>query len=205
MSLTSLLQCCLVSRIGPRPRYSNTGPRNAGCTTHSYPRRLIPTRAYSFLSAPASPHHVAVPPVFRQDRVSAGAPTALAAGAVIVVGTSHGLCLVFETHEAMRYCLGDSRSGQQLGAVSCLHLSPDSARSVGAALAGGEAGGWEARSVGAARAGGEAGGWEARTAPGQWGRHAQVEGREDGRPGQRPVSGGGTRRWRGGRMGSSDD
>ncbi|KAF0302550.1 Vacuolar protein sorting-associated protein 8 [Amphibalanus amphitrite] len=62
------------------------------------------------------------------DRVSAGAPTALAAGAVIAVGTSHGLCLVFETHEAMRYCLGDSRSGQQLGAVSCLDLSPDSTR-----------------------------------------------------------------------------
>ena len=38
----------------------------------------------------------------------------------------------------MRYCLGDSRSGQQLGAVSCLHLSPDGSRS-GAARAAGQA------------------------------------------------------------------
>jgi len=55
------------------------------------------------------------------NRVDAGMPTALAAAAVIVVGTSHGIVLVFDSRQTLRWCLGGAGGvGAEFGAVSAL-------------------------------------------------------------------------------------
>jgi len=55
------------------------------------------------------------------DRVDAGLPTALAAAAVVVVGTSHGVVLVFDSRQTLRWCLGGAGGvGAEFGAVSAL-------------------------------------------------------------------------------------
>lgn len=55
------------------------------------------------------------------DRVDAGLPTALTAAAVVVVGTSHGVVLVFDSRQTLRWCLGGAGGvGAEFGAVSTL-------------------------------------------------------------------------------------
>ena len=46
---------------------------------------------------------------YQQDRVGAGLPTTMAVGNVICVGTSHGLILVFEPTQALKWCLGSQQ------------------------------------------------------------------------------------------------
>ena len=59
------------------------------------------------------------------DRVDAGMPTAVAAAAVVVVGTSHGIVLVFDSRQTLRWCLGGAGGvGAEFGAVSALAYVP---------------------------------------------------------------------------------
>lgn len=62
------------------------------------------------------------------DRVNSGLPTALAVSSVIAVGTSHGLVLVFDPKQVLKYCLGSTAVGTQFGAVSALSLNIDCTR-----------------------------------------------------------------------------
>ena len=55
------------------------------------------------------------------DRVDAGMPTSLAAASLIAVGTSHGVVLVFDSRQTLRWCLGGAGGvGAEFGAVSAL-------------------------------------------------------------------------------------
>ncbi|KAJ8019457.1 Vacuolar protein sorting-associated protein 8-like [Holothuria leucospilota] len=62
------------------------------------------------------------------DRVDAGKPSALAVGMYIAVGTSHGLILVFDPQQTLKWCLGSTAVGAQYGAVSALCINNDSTR-----------------------------------------------------------------------------
>lgn len=53
-----------------------------------------------------------------QDRVDAGLPTCIAVQVMVAVGTSHGLVLVFDSSQTLRWCL-DSQDKDQ-GSVSVL-------------------------------------------------------------------------------------
>ncbi|XP_030829831.1 vacuolar protein sorting-associated protein 8 homolog [Strongylocentrotus purpuratus] len=62
------------------------------------------------------------------DRVDAGKPTAIAISVQIAVGTSHGLILVFDPKQVLRWCLGSTAVGAQYGAVSALSINNDCTR-----------------------------------------------------------------------------
>lgn len=62
------------------------------------------------------------------DRVNAGLPTALAVSSLIAVGTSHGLVLVFDPKQVLKWCLGSTAVGTQFGAVSTISLNIDCTR-----------------------------------------------------------------------------
>ncbi|XP_061644844.1 vacuolar protein sorting-associated protein 8 homolog isoform X3 [Phyllopteryx taeniolatus] len=62
------------------------------------------------------------------DKVDAGLPTAITVAGVIVVGTSHGLALVFDNNQALRLCLGTKTTGAEFGAVSALSINNDCSR-----------------------------------------------------------------------------
>nr|XP_027235007.1 vacuolar protein sorting-associated protein 8 homolog [Penaeus vannamei] len=56
---------------------------------------------------------VAAQLVSAHDRVGAGLPTTMAVGNIICIGTSHGLILVFEPTQALKFCLGSTQLGEQ--------------------------------------------------------------------------------------------
>ncbi|XP_068082015.1 vacuolar protein sorting-associated protein 8 homolog isoform X2 [Anabrus simplex] len=60
------------------------------------------------------------------DRVNAGLPTATAATMMIAVGTSHGLVLLFDASQTLRWCLG--ATDQDQGSVSSLSFNHDCTR-----------------------------------------------------------------------------
>ncbi|XP_070570211.1 vacuolar protein sorting-associated protein 8 homolog isoform X2 [Ptychodera flava] len=62
------------------------------------------------------------------DRVDAGKPTAMAVSALIAIGTSHGLIMVFDPKQALKWCLGSTAVGAQYGAVSALCVNNDCSR-----------------------------------------------------------------------------
>ncbi|XP_072180793.1 vacuolar protein sorting-associated protein 8 homolog [Diadema setosum] len=62
------------------------------------------------------------------DRVDAGKPTAIAISIQIAVGSSHGLILVFDPKQVLRWCLGSTAVGAQYGAVSALSINNDCTR-----------------------------------------------------------------------------
>ncbi|XP_061914990.1 vacuolar protein sorting-associated protein 8 homolog isoform X3 [Entelurus aequoreus] len=62
------------------------------------------------------------------DKVDAGLPTAITVAGVIVVGTSHGLALVFDTNQALRLCLNNKITGAEFGAISALSINNDCSR-----------------------------------------------------------------------------
>ncbi|XP_061693394.1 vacuolar protein sorting-associated protein 8 homolog isoform X4 [Syngnathoides biaculeatus] len=62
------------------------------------------------------------------DKVDAGLPTAITVAGVIVVGTSHGLALVFDNNQALRLCFGTKTTGEEFGAISALSINNDSSR-----------------------------------------------------------------------------
>jgi hypothetical protein len=61
-----------------------------------------------------------------QERVNAGLPTAMAATTMIAVGTSHGLVLVFDSAQTLRWCLGETAQDQ--GSVASLSFNHDCTR-----------------------------------------------------------------------------
>nr|XP_045621529.1 vacuolar protein sorting-associated protein 8 homolog isoform X2 [Procambarus clarkii] len=71
---------------------------------------------------------VAAQLVSAHDRVGAGLPTTMAVGNIICIGTSHGLVLVFEPTQALKFCLGSTQLGEQCGSVSALALNQDCTR-----------------------------------------------------------------------------
>ena len=62
------------------------------------------------------------------DRVDAGLSTALAVSSLIAIGTSHGLVLVFDPKQVLKWCLGSTAVGAQFGAVSALSFNVDCTR-----------------------------------------------------------------------------
>ncbi|EEC14167.1 conserved hypothetical protein, partial [Ixodes scapularis] len=62
------------------------------------------------------------------QRVDSGKPTALAVSSVIAVGTFHGLVLVFDPDQALKWCLGSRQLGEQYGSVSALGFNSDCTR-----------------------------------------------------------------------------
>lgn len=62
------------------------------------------------------------------ERVHSGKPTAMAVSAMIAVGTFHGLVLVFDAEQALRWCLGSTQLGEQYGSVSALGFNRDCSR-----------------------------------------------------------------------------
>lgn len=64
------------------------------------------------------------------DRVDAGLPSAIAVAqnGTIAVGTSHGVVLVFDATQVLRFCVGNRNVGSEYGGVSCLGFNRDSTR-----------------------------------------------------------------------------
>ncbi|KAJ8320304.1 hypothetical protein KUTeg_001891 [Tegillarca granosa] len=62
------------------------------------------------------------------DRVDAGMPTAMAISSLIAIGTSHGLVLVFDPKQVLKWCLGSTAVGAQYGAISSLSFNKDCTR-----------------------------------------------------------------------------
>ncbi|BFY99915.1 hypothetical protein BsWGS_02955 [Bradybaena similaris] len=62
------------------------------------------------------------------DRVDAGMPTAIAVSSLIAIGTSHGLVLVFDPKQVLKWCLGSTAVGAQYGSVSALSFNRDCTR-----------------------------------------------------------------------------
>ncbi|XP_033606542.1 vacuolar protein sorting-associated protein 8 homolog isoform X2 [Cryptotermes secundus] len=60
------------------------------------------------------------------ERVNAGLPTAMAATTMIAVGTSHGLVLVFDAAQTLRWCMGETAQDQ--GSVASLSFNHDCTR-----------------------------------------------------------------------------
>ncbi|WAR10580.1 VPS8-like protein [Mya arenaria] len=55
-------------------------------------------------------------------------PTAMAVSSLIAIGTSHGLVLVFDYEQVLKWCLGSTAVGAQYGAVSSLSFNKDCTR-----------------------------------------------------------------------------
>ncbi|XP_078620345.1 vacuolar protein sorting-associated protein 8 homolog isoform X1 [Branchiostoma floridae x Branchiostoma japonicum] len=62
------------------------------------------------------------------DRVDAGMPTAMAVSHLVAIGSSHGLILVFDPKQVLKWCLGSTAVGAQYGAVSALSINHDCTR-----------------------------------------------------------------------------
>ncbi|XP_033098290.1 vacuolar protein sorting-associated protein 8 homolog [Anneissia japonica] len=62
------------------------------------------------------------------DRVDAGKPTSMAVSKFISIGTSHGLILVFDPKQVLKWCLGSKAVGAQYGAVTALSINMDCSR-----------------------------------------------------------------------------
>ncbi|ESO93558.1 hypothetical protein LOTGIDRAFT_215952 [Lottia gigantea] len=62
------------------------------------------------------------------DRVDAGMPTAIAVANLIAIGCSHGLVLVFDPKQVLKWCLGSTAVGSQYGSVSALSFNRDCSR-----------------------------------------------------------------------------
>ncbi|XP_014675818.1 PREDICTED: vacuolar protein sorting-associated protein 8 homolog isoform X2 [Priapulus caudatus] len=63
------------------------------------------------------------------DRVNAGAPSAMAVSALVAIGTTHGLVLVFDPQQVLKWCLGNvTSSGDLYGSVSALGMNSDCSR-----------------------------------------------------------------------------
>nr|XP_054917170.1 vacuolar protein sorting-associated protein 8 homolog isoform X3 [Dermacentor andersoni] len=62
------------------------------------------------------------------ERVDSGKPTAMAVSSLIAVGTFHGLVLVFDPEQALKWCLGSIQLGEQYGSVSAMGFNTDCSR-----------------------------------------------------------------------------
>ena len=62
------------------------------------------------------------------ERVGTGKPTSMAVGSLLAIGTSHGLILVFDPSQALRWCLGSHAIGDEYGSVSAMDFNKDSTK-----------------------------------------------------------------------------
>ncbi|XP_014767622.1 vacuolar protein sorting-associated protein 8 homolog isoform X2 [Octopus bimaculoides] len=62
------------------------------------------------------------------NRVDAGKPSAIAVASLIAIGTSHGIVLVFDPRQVLKWCLGSTAVGAQYGSVSALSFNRDCSR-----------------------------------------------------------------------------
>ncbi|XP_067145381.1 vacuolar protein sorting-associated protein 8 homolog isoform X3 [Centruroides vittatus] len=63
-----------------------------------------------------------------EKRVNAGKPTAMAVSSVIAIGTFHGLVLVFDSQQVLKWCLGNTNYGEEFGSVSALGFNSNCTR-----------------------------------------------------------------------------
>lgn len=95
--------------------------------SRSLPAEKVGTRPNSIL------RHVILRGVSSQlrsavERVDSGKPTAMAVSSLIAVGTFHGLVLVFDPEQALKWCLGSIQLGEQYGSVSAMGFNTDCSR-----------------------------------------------------------------------------
>ncbi|CAL1266199.1 unnamed protein product [Larinioides sclopetarius] len=62
------------------------------------------------------------------ERVHAGKPTSMAVSSVIAVGTFHGIVLIFDPQQVLKWCLGTTEYGEKYGSVSALAFNTDCSR-----------------------------------------------------------------------------
>ncbi|XP_052128558.1 vacuolar protein sorting-associated protein 8 homolog [Frankliniella occidentalis] len=103
--------------IGGRSRSSSERHSTTRSSSSRAPSNAIPVKAGSIL------RHVILKAISSQvvsasDRSDAGLPTCIAVQIMVAVGTSHGLVLVFDSSQTLRWCL-DSQDKDQ-GSVSAL-------------------------------------------------------------------------------------
>lgn len=63
-----------------------------------------------------------------EKRVNAGKPTAMAVSSVIAIGTFHGLVLIFDSQQVLKWCLGSTNYGEEFGSVSALGFNSNCTR-----------------------------------------------------------------------------
>ncbi|KFM79086.1 Vacuolar protein sorting-associated protein 8-like protein, partial [Stegodyphus mimosarum] len=62
------------------------------------------------------------------ERVNAGKPTSMAVSSFIAVGTFHGITLIFDPQQVLKWCLGSTDFGEKYGSVSALAFNTDCSR-----------------------------------------------------------------------------
>ncbi|XP_076368429.1 vacuolar protein sorting 8 isoform X2 [Tachypleus tridentatus] len=62
------------------------------------------------------------------ERINAGKPTAMAVSSLIAVGTFHGLVLIFDPKQVLKWCLGNASYSEDYGSVSALAFNGDCSR-----------------------------------------------------------------------------
>ncbi|KAG8190625.1 hypothetical protein JTE90_017889 [Oedothorax gibbosus] len=62
------------------------------------------------------------------ERVNAGKPTSMAVASVIAIGTFHGVTLIFDPQQVLKWCLGSTEYGEKYGSVSALAFNTDCSR-----------------------------------------------------------------------------
>ncbi|GFT81859.1 vacuolar protein sorting-associated protein 8 homolog [Nephila pilipes] len=62
------------------------------------------------------------------ERVNAGKPTSMAVSSVIAIGTFHGIVLIFDPQQVLKWCLGSTEYGEKYGSVSALAFNTDCSR-----------------------------------------------------------------------------
>ncbi|XP_059149378.1 vacuolar protein sorting-associated protein 8 homolog [Physella acuta] len=90
-------------------------------------KKVIPTVHGSVLR-PSKLKSVSAQLLSAADRVDAGMPTAIVVSSLIAIGTSHGLVLVFDPKQVLKWCLGSTAVGAQYGSVSALSFNRDCSR-----------------------------------------------------------------------------
>ncbi|XP_070185455.1 vacuolar protein sorting-associated protein 8 homolog isoform X3 [Littorina saxatilis] len=91
-------------------------------------RLRIPKTIHGSVLKPSKLKSVSAQVLSAADRVDAGMPTAIAVSSLIAIGTSHGLVLVFDAKQVLKWCLGSTAVGAQYGAVSALSFNRDCSR-----------------------------------------------------------------------------
>ncbi|XP_072048156.1 LOW QUALITY PROTEIN: vacuolar protein sorting-associated protein 8 homolog [Amphiura filiformis] len=100
---------------------------------HSTPMRQVRQKSIQYAVHGSIIRHVMLRSISSQvmsatDRVDAGYPTAMAVSMMIAIGSSHGLILVFDPKQVLKWCLGSTAVGNQYGAVSSLGINTDCTR-----------------------------------------------------------------------------
>ncbi|GAB1606858.1 vacuolar protein sorting-associated protein 8 homolog isoform X3 [Argonauta hians] len=104
------------SLISDRPRQRTAAKRRTTSETHG--TVLKPSKLKNISAQLKS----------AANRVDAGKPSAIAVASLIAIGTSHGIVLVFDPRQVLKWCLGSTAVGAQYGSVSALSFNRDCSR-----------------------------------------------------------------------------